>query len=324
MNPGTALRRALQDFEIPHQKFAAMAERLESRIADAEAGYDPTIDLVLGPSRVGKSALIRHLQRRHSGTPDPKGRRFPVLFATVTPGVSWTALPRILVDALKVPPPRMKTLELTGWLGGRLEAAGTHTIVFEEASHLVDVGSRVPPRAAGDWFKTLSESNGISLLMFGVPRLTKLFGSNEQLDERAFSALEFRPYDSEIQADLKAFAGCVNSYRERFAKAGFQFWGTEDGWLTGQLYLLTGGLIGSLSKFMKQLAKALEFETPRMVVLADYAAATAIVKSSGHPDHQPFVDMKPPSKIALAAAHSSVLQKNGMSVVLHKNELVTA
>lgn len=314
VNPGTTLRRELQDFEIPHQKFAAMAERLESRIADAEAGYDPTIELVLGPSRVGKSAMFRHLKRRHS---DAISRKFPVLFATVPPGVSWTALPHILVNALKVPPPRKKPGELTDWLGGRFEAAGTHTIVFEEASHLVDVGSRLPPRAAGDWFKALSDSNGISLIMFGVPRLRRLFDSNEQLDERAFSPLEFRPYDFQVKAELKAFAGCVNSYRERFAKAGFPLSEPEDGWLTGQLYLLSGGLIGTVSKFMKQLAKALEFEVPRVVVLADYVAAAAIVKSSGHPDYRPFVGTTA-SAIALAAAHASVLEKNGMSVVLQE------
>ena len=314
MNPGTALRRTLKDLEIPHQKFADLAAHLEGRIADASAGYDPCIELIIGPSRVGKTALIRHLQRLHPPMRVGTQRKIPVLFATIRSGVSWTLLPHILVEALGVPPPRASSKPgvMSAWLADRLKAAGTHTVVFEEASHLVDVGSRVPPRAAGDWFKELSESNSISIFMFGVPRLRRLFESNEQLAERAFSPLEFRPYDSRLHAERRAFVGCVRSYLEHFATAGFPFAGSE-GELVGQFYLLSGGLIGILSKFMKQLATVLEFEAPRAVNLADCIAAAAIIKSSGHPDYQPFKG-NPATKIAMAAAHAYVLDKNGMSV----------
>lgn len=314
MNPGTALRRALQDFELPHPKFQGLAGRLDKCNTDANAGFEPRIEYVIGPSRVGKTALIKRLQRLNPENRDGTRRRVPVLFAKVMPGISWMMLPHGVIKALGVPPPRAsaKSGEVTTFLQNQLRNAGTRTIFFEEASHLVDVGSRVPPRASGDWFKDLSEQNELTLLMFGVPRLRRLFQSNEQLDERASAPLEFRPYDSRAMSELHAFAGCVKSYAKHFESSGFPF-AVPMNDLIGQCYLLTGGLVGILSKFMRELAAAMEYEAPRMVSWADCLAAATVIGSSGHPDWPPFAgtDATP---IALAAAHAHVMETNGMSV----------
>jgi hypothetical protein len=183
MNQGTALRRAIKDFELPHPKFQEIATRLDKYIADAEAGFGPTIVHIVGPSRVGKTALIKRLQRLHPEQREGTRRRVPVLFARVMPGISWLMLPHGVINDLGVPLPlaSAKSGQATKFLKNQLKLAGTHTIAFEEASHLVD-GNRVPPRASSDWFKDLSEDNDLTLLMFGVPRLRLLVQSNEQLD----------------------------------------------------------------------------------------------------------------------------------------------
>jgi hypothetical protein len=314
MNKGTALRRAIKEFELPHPKFQEIAKRLDKYIEDANAGFDPRIEYVIGPSRVGKTALIKRLQRLHPGGREGTRRRVPVLFAKVMPGISWVMLPHGVIKALGVPPPRAsaKSGEVTTFLQNQLRNAGTRTIIFEEASHLVDVGSRVPPRASGDWFKDLSEENDLTLIMFGVPRLQRLFQSNEQLDERASDPMEFRPYDSRIKAELDAFAGCVMSYGKHFKNYGFPF-AVHMNDLVLQCYLLTGGLIGILSKFMRELAAALEYEAPRLVTWADCLAAATVTGSSGHPDFPPFAETKA-VPIALNAAHAHVMEVNGMSL----------
>ncbi len=39
----------------------------------------------------------------------------------------------------------------------QLRLAKTRVLIFEEASHLVEPGARGPPRAAGDWFKSVAD-----------------------------------------------------------------------------------------------------------------------------------------------------------------------
>ncbi|MFX6040302.1 TniB family NTP-binding protein, partial [Acinetobacter baumannii] len=78
----------------------------------------------------------------------------------------------------------------------QLRLAGTRVVVFDEISHLVDEGSRVPPRASSDWLKTLTDKLNMTLILFGIPRLERLFSANEQLRRRACPARSFLPYDA--------------------------------------------------------------------------------------------------------------------------------
>jgi hypothetical protein len=80
-----------------------------------------------------------------------------------------------------------------------------------------------------------------------------------------------------------------------------------------QCYVLTGGLIGILSKFMRELASALEYQAPRMVSWSDCLTVANVIGSSGHPDFLPFAKPEVPP-IALHAAHSHVMEVNGMSM----------
>lgn len=316
MTPGQQLRRAIEACELRHPKFQALASHLGRRIEDAKAGFDPRIEYVIGPSRVGKTALIKHFRRLHSETKVDGRRHVPVLFASVMPGTSWLMLPHGVIKALGVPQPRASTKSgtVTSYLRDQLRQAGTRSILFEEASHLVDQGSRVPPRAAGDWFKDLSDESNVTLIMFGVPRLERLFRSNEQLEGRASAPLQFRPYDSRVDSEYEAFAVCVDAYAKIFDKHGFRIdFPLPD--LVGECYLLSGGRVGILSKFMNELACGLAYESPRAVSVEDCQAAVAIIGSGGHPDWPPFQG-NAESPIALAAAHAYVLETNDMSVQL--------
>jgi hypothetical protein len=318
---GNALRLAVQNCEVSHARFEWLGKHLSKRIHDALRGFEPRIERVIGPSRVGKSALIKRLERLFPDSKEQGKRRVPVLVAPVMPGVSWTMLPFSVLTALGFPTlpsgAGAKSGALTAQMKKQLKKAETRVVIFEEASHLVDEGSRVSPRAAGDWIKALSEDNRITVLMFGVPRLERLF-RNEQLDGRASAPLEFRPYDSRIEDERRAFAKCVEIYVEIFKKFGYPFElpGSE---LVGQFYLLTGGRVGILSKFMQELASRLEDEAPRSVTLKDCQEVVAAIGSGGHPDWPAF-EGKEASPIALDSAHAHVLATNGMSVRVLRSE----
>ncbi|WP_446325867.1 TniB family NTP-binding protein [Burkholderia pseudomallei] len=319
MNQAQKLRQSIEGCELQHPAFRELLDALNRYIEDARDGFASRIEWIVGPSRVGKTMLINALAREHREPNIGGMRRVPVLVVPVLPNISPLLLPGSVLSALGVP------LQQKGLTSGmmfnrmvdQLKLAATRVLLFEEASHLVEPGARVPPRAAGDWFKAAADALNMTIMLFGVPRLAKLFDSNEQLRMRASARREFRPYDFRSPSDQKAFASCVRTYAELFSESG---WPIELPLklLVTQCYLLTGGLVGVLSKFMQELASQLRYEAPRPLTIEDCRLAAGAIHAAGHPDFPPFVRLEV-SLIELTTAHAYVLETNGMSM----NRVVT-
>lgn len=314
MTSSKELRRRIQECELEHAAFRDLYVYVRRRIDDALEGFESRIECVVGPSRVGKTMLNRALMRAYREEKVGGQRRVPVLHVVIPPNISAKLLSVSVLSALGVPlPPRsLSSGVMDTRMHAQLKLAGTRTILFEEASHLVDVGSKVPPRAAADWLKALCEERDITSVLSGVPRLERLFEGNEQLRLRASARKEFRPYDSRSAEDQRSFAACVRTYADLFAEAGWPIQ-IPLGVMVPNLYLLTGGLIGVVSRFMQELASQLAYEAPRALTWEDCRHAAAAVQSAGHPDFRAFE--KPEVAAAeMAAAHAYVLETNGMSV----------
>lgn len=320
MTPARQLRITIETCELPHPLFVQQLKPLRQRVDDALDGAASRIEHVVGPSRSGKSMLIQALRRGYPETKVDGRRRVPVLVVSVPTPISPTLLPLSVLTALDLPVQRsIKTGALDRCMKDQLKLAGTRVVLFEEASHLVEVGARVPPRAAGDWFKTLADSLNLTLLLFGVPRLERLFEHNEQLRMRASAARWLLPYDSRIPDNLNAFHACVATYANLFREAGYPI-DLPARVLTYQCYLLTGGLIGVLSRFMQEFASQLAHESPRTLSFADCQSAARAIEAAGSRHFRAFerpeevlADVAP---AALHQAFVQVMQDNDLSVPL--------
>lgn len=314
MSEASELRNAIETCELQHPAFCQHAKVLMQRIDDAIAGHSPRIEWVVGPSRVGKTMLIHMLARQYPALRTEWKRSVPVLVVSIPPGISPSMLPASVLTALGVPLPQRASSAgvMFGRLCDQLRLAGTKVILFEEASHLVEPGARVPPRGAGDWFKSLVDTLGMTVFMFGVPRLERLFASNEQLRLRASTRREFRPYDARDPSDFRDFAICVNTYAELFKKHGFPI-ALELTPLVQHCYLLTGGLVGLLSRFMQELACSVVHDSPRSLTFEDCALAADAVETSAHSDFPAFSRLEV-TAVELTQAFSHTLQTNGMSL----------
>ena len=178
----------------------------------------------------------------------------------------------------------------------------------------------MPPRAAGDWFKTLSDNLNMTIFMLGVPRLERLFESNEQLRLRASARLEFRPYDFRSPYEQNAFAACVRAYSDLFHTAGWPI-DLSIEQLVIQCYLFSGGLVGVVSRFMQELASQLRYQSPRSVNVNDCRSALLAIESSENVDFPAF-QRSNISALELNLVHCDVLEANGMQVrrVITANE----
>ncbi|WP_342133587.1 TniB family NTP-binding protein [Hydrogenophaga sp. OTU3427] len=314
MNAARELRRSIENCELRHRAFMQHHDFLSERIQDALAGFAPRTEWLTGPSRVGKTMLINALAREHPATKVAGVRQVPVLVVPIPPNISPVLLPVSVLTALGVPLPQRGITSgvMFNRMADQLKLAQTRVVIFEEASHLVEPGARVPPRAAGDWFKSVTDQLNITLILMGVPRLERLFQSNEQLRLRASARREFRPYDMRIADDRAAFATCVKTYADLFA---------ERGWpidiplevLVKHTYLLSGGLVGVLSRFVQELAAQLVYESPRPLTFEDAALAAQAVESAGRPDSPAFVRIEV-TPLEMSGAHAQVLETNGMNM----------
>lgn len=320
MNTAHEVKKKIEALEIQHPLFVDLHGALNDRIQDALDGDAARIEWVVGPSRVGKSMLINTLSRSYPEKRVSGKRHVPVLVVPISPNISPKLLPASVLLALGLPvPPRSIT---SGVLGDRirdqLRLANTRVAIFEEASHLVEPGARVAPRAAGDWFKSLADDLNMTLILFGVPRLERLFASNEQLRFRASSKKEFRPYDMRDRAHQQAFASCVSAYADLFKRSGWPIdLAFKD--FVFHCYLLSGGIIGVVSRFMQELASQMRRKRVGPITLDDCRSAVGNIEGVNHLRFSAFYEEKV-SAIALHAVHARVLEINGMAMQKHETE----
>lgn len=306
------LRRRVEASELQHLEFASLHATFKKRIDDTLAGFSPRIVWLVGPSRVGKTMLGKSLTRLYPATRENGRRTVPVLRVPLPPSVSPKLLPLSVLETLGVPLPQrgLASGVMVNRMSEQLRLAGTRVLIFEEASHLVEPGSKVPPRAAADWFKAVHDELNITLLLFGVPRLKRLFEANEQLRLRATACKEFRPYRWQADAERNAFATCVLTYAKLFEEAGWPIDMTREH-LVGHCYLLSGGLIGIVAVFMQELAARAEDMPPGPLSLADCQDVANSIEAAGHPNHPAFANDRITS-IELDQAHGYVLESNAM------------
>jgi hypothetical protein len=315
MTPAKQLRIAIETCEIQHPLFMRQFNPLRQRIEAALDGAASRIERVVGPSRVGKSMLAGALKRVAPESRIQGRRQVPVVVVKIPTPVTPLMLPSSVMTALGLPVQRSMTPgALVNRMQDQLKLAGTRVVIFEEASHLVEPGARVPPRAAGDWFKVLAE-NDLTLFLFGVPRLERLFAHNEQLRMRASASRQFLPYDSRVPEQMKAFHACVATYVNLFREHGYPIELPTPA-MTYQTYLTCGGLVGILSRFMQELADKMAYEAPRPVTVADCKAAVDDIETAGAPNRRGFD--KPNDahlEVAPAALHQAYVH------VMHDNDL---
>lgn len=315
MTPAKQLRIAIETCELQHPLFLNHFNPLRQRVEDAMDGAASRIERVIGPSRVGKSMLINALRRAFPETKTNGRRHVPLLVVPMPTPVSPLLLPSSVMTALGLPVQRNSS---PGALANRmleqLKLAGTRVVIFEETSHLVEPGARVPPRAAGDWFKALADTN-MTVFLFGVPRLERLFEHNEQLRMRASAQRLFLPYDSRVPDNMTAFHACVATYANLFREYGYPIELPAPA-LTYQSYLLSGGLVGVLSRFMQELASQMAYESPRPLTFADGQAAAHAIETAGPRHMRPFGSLDAVlAEVAPAALHQVFVQ------VMHDNDI---
>ncbi|MFV3412993.1 TniB family NTP-binding protein [Pseudomonas sp. NY15436] len=232
---------------VCHRRFIAAEGAMNEVLVRARAG-DPQILPIVGPSRVGKSTLLRSLPSSLPGTATRE-----TLIVTSPKHFSRRALPDACLKALGMLPNlyRNQVMADHALLQG-LRQAGTRLIVFDETQHMLERGGSTTVRAAGDFLKTLFDEAGCGLLLVGLPSLMGLFDANEQLAGRSRREFEYYPYQWQ-GAEFQAFRGALAGALEALVELGWSTFSADDYEFAQRMYLASAGRYGVVHRLFQEV-----------------------------------------------------------------------
>ncbi len=180
-----------------------------------------TMVLVIGPSRVGKTTLIRLLEERLLArtqalmASDPNFMPFASILAAGSGAnrFEWVEYYRAVLRALRDPfvdgkVARIRARELREAMETALHERNPLAIIVDEAHHLAEAarGSRLQSQL--NHLKHFENSTGVSHILVGTYEMRPFRKANAQLACRSVD-VHFPRYDASIEADAQIFQSVV-------------------------------------------------------------------------------------------------------------------
>lgn len=229
---GAAIQR-FKAYAMSHSLLAEVDKQL-SRAIDEPAGF--AFVLLYGPSGVGKTTLIRQLERRHGVVAPPSIPGFPGRLGHVNP---FSPVPLLLLETR---PPDGSTFnraeyyqvalkqlgeypyehaweqkkgrgkeakfndspELRQVYEAALQRRGVRTIILDEAQHLLKLSSGVKLIDQLDWLKSMTNTTGVLHILTGTYELLPLRNLNGQAARRGLE-IHFPRYQFQHEPDQLTF-----------------------------------------------------------------------------------------------------------------------
>lgn len=267
---------------------------------------------LLGPTRVGKSALLAELKHEIGRTPGSARvlmANSDFAIGSVPPKPNDRDLYKSMLEAIGY---SCREKENTTLVRRRLVDAirdnGITVIALDECSHCAERGANLSARAAADHFKTIVDATGITLLLAGLPKFQTLIDGNEQFRDRCFETHYLMPYDWRDDEDRADFFGIVLAALQAFEDQGVRPGLSEEDCLR-RLYGAAGGRVGTLLRVLDAAAVFVaDDRTLRLEHLRNAARKTTQASlASGH-----YFEDELPTDIALIRAYMKVLFDAGM------------
>jgi hypothetical protein len=153
-----------------------------------------------------------------------------------------------------------------------MREVGTFMVVLDEFQHFFDKGSQTVMYQVADWLKILADESRCALVVAGLPTCRAVIDQNEQLAGRFAAPVVMPRLDWAIESDRLEFLAILQAFDE--VMAGVLDCPTLAGEeMAFRCYCSCGGLIGILSKFLRQLVWNASTSNRKVLKLKDLQEA---------------------------------------------------
>ncbi|SDR27817.1 DNA transposition protein, AAA+ family ATPase [Paraburkholderia fungorum] len=303
------LETIVEDTLVPHQAFNSATSRLNQCFTYSTSKREPICLAIVGESRTGKSRLLEEFIDKHPMSRDEDGMNIPILKVTAPSKPTVKSLAEIMLEAmLDELPGTGSEAQKTRRLARLMKECGTLMIVIDEFQHFVDKASDRVIHDAADWLKSLVDGTRCVLVVAGLPSSVGILTQNEQFKGRFYAPVHMPRFDWAIDKHRDEFIAILGAFHESMSRY-FNLPQLDNSEMAFRCYCGTGGLIGYLTKFLRQVVWNAIDSNKQAITLADFAIAQeqAIYQEENCTDIvNPFSrSFRPfPNEILLTQAHS--------------------
>jgi Bacterial TniB protein len=254
---------------IPHTAFLEAEKRIEQCFTYCVDKVEAEGLAIIGESGTGKSRALKSFRDKHRPIRTVDGMVVPILSASVPSNPTVKSLAGVLLEGLKAPDcDRGTESEKSRRLRELMKQTGTRMVMIDEFQHFFDRGTQKIMYHVADWLKLLIDDTRSTLIVAGLPSCMSVIDSNPQLARRflaPFQLTRFKWQDLESRGQfikiLKAFDRAIG--KDYTVPKLY----SED--MAYRFYLATGGLMGYLSKILRQTLRNADLEKRTLITLDD-------------------------------------------------------
>ena len=285
------VRNLIDSTLVPHTAFQEAKDRILQCLEHANGANEPICLLVGSESRTGKSTLIESVYMEHAAQRTPEGLTVPVLRVRTPAKPTVKALAACMLKAVGDPYFDKGTeSERTERLYTLLRACNVRMIIIDEFQHFYDKGLHTVMHHTADWLKGLVDETRIALVVVGLPTSRIIVEQNEQLTGRFLAPIGLPRFQWSDPEHREEFSAILEAFHSALSKH-FDLPELHAEEMAFRCYCATGGLIGYLTKFLRQAVWNAADARKDTITLANLAVAhqTAVWSTTNMADVQnPF------------------------------------
>lgn len=276
---------------VPHTAFSEATERIEQCLRYSSNSPEPVCLALIGESRTGKSRALEAFFNQHPTKRDESGLKIPILKVKTPSKPTVKGLVEIMLRAMGDPLSNSGTENAkTIRLKRLMRKADTSMVIIDEFQHFYDKGLHKVMHHVADWLKILVDDTKCALVVAGLPTCSAVLEQNEQLAGRFFAPVVMPRFNWENAGHRDEFIGILGAFHQSIS-AHFEIPALDSDEMAFRCYCATGGLIGHLSKFLRQAVwNALDADT-NIITFEDLRLAnmsSAWVDVHNSEDFDPF------------------------------------
>ena len=270
------LRHIVENTLVPHSAFVEASTRIEQCMRYAIDSPEPICLAIVGESRTGKSRVLEEYWSMHPPYRAEEGLIVPVLSIKTPSKPTVKGMVEYMLQ--KMGDPRFdsgtenaKTIRLKRLM----KNAQTHQLFLDEFQHFYDKGLRSVMHHIADWLKILVDDSKVGLIVSGLPSCMAVLEQNEQLAGRFSAPVVMPRFDWANAQHREEFVGILGAFQNSIGQH-FDIPRLDQEEMAFRCYCATGGLIGYLSKFLRQVVWNAVDSKKKVITLNDLRLAHKI------------------------------------------------